>query len=183
MSKSKTKEWFWERCYDFNDLKEILLLVEPNIYDAKGLVDRFPKLSRAYVARNALGTKVNAIAVATLLPISKTLHVEDFAIHPRVQKTGVARDAWLSWRKFLAEEWKETQKTGTSMTIEVYLHNVEAWRKIMGVTEIYVGGMKPLFISEKTPIKLMGRDLKVAPWLVYGELQRFQKKWMIQSKL
>lgn len=186
--------WRWRRATDWSDLEELMELVEPNIFDKTKVATRYPNRLRAYVgtiahsllggALHSLGVSAlvaeamgaDAVALAAWLPESKVVHVEDFAIHPRWRGEGLARPAWTSWRAFLAQEWPETRVARDAMTIEVYLQNIEAWRKIMGVHEL-VTDMQPLYLLPTTPIQLMGRDLTCPVRDVYAEFQAFQRKW------
>jgi hypothetical protein len=176
----------WERCNNYNELKEILEIVEPNIYDKEGIIKRYPAHYRAYVARGAPNSipQIGAIAIAAFLPKSRTLHIEDFAIHPYLRGLGYARLAYSSWRAFVWLEWYEAAPAylnGGGIMIEVYLHNVEAWRKIMGVTEVDVGSRQSRLLKKSTPIIVMGSNLS-CPVAAYAEWQSFQERWQRDMK-
>jgi len=170
--------WTWQRATYWEQIAELMNLVEPdgNVYDRHGIVDRYPDRYRAYVGH--LQKAGDAIAIAAWLPMTKTLHIETFAVHPRCRGAGHARRAWASWRAALADDWPVTCTARDSLTIEVYLHNVEAWRKIMGVTEVHGKDLPAaLYLLPSTPVQWMARDLTYPPAQVYAEWQAFQRRW------
>lgn len=195
-----SSRWRWFRATSWEQIEELMNFVEPscNVYDKHGIVSRFPTRYRAYIGYVDLNKRegvdshqVNAIAIAALLPKTRTVHIETFALHPRVRKLDLAHSAWKSWRQYLVDEWPETKETGESITIEVYLQNVVPWSKIMHVQTLETGGMKPQLIDDSTPVMLMGRALNQPAAQVYAEWQAFQRHWiehrentvMIRSKL
>jgi hypothetical protein len=177
--------WHWKRAKAFAEIKDILLQVEPtkHIYDPNGICSRFPDLSRAYVGfLNNGEPRASAIAIATLLPKSKVLHIEDFALCESARKQGLAHLAWSSWRVFVADEWYDTRACGKSLSIEVYVKNVEAWGKIMGVIKYDVRPMRalPQLMPDPNCVVFMGSHLDSVRFAksAYAEFQEFQRRWV-----
>lgn len=170
-------EYKWSRALLYSDLKEILELVDPNVWDSAGLATKYPTRYRAYVAKKDDG-RVDAIGIAAYLPDTKTMHVEDFALHPRIRGQGLARRLYNGWREYMLEEWPETKACGGSTTIEVYLQNVEAWRKIMQVKEVEV---KAEALILRHPIRVMACNLTHPSEEVYAEWQAFQRQWGLSN--
>ena len=172
----------WRRCTDVNELRELLAIVEPNVWDAEGLTTRFPDRYRAYVACDARvggpGGRVEAMGIAALLPTTKTLYIEDFALHPRVRERGLARPLYKAWRSFMLDDWPATRVCGDSTLIEVYLQNLDAWRAIMGVAEVRVDAL-PLLLAKRTPVRVMACRLTAPPADAYAEYQRLQREWIV----
>ena len=113
-----------------------------------------------------------AIAIAILLPRTQTLHVEDFALHPRIRKLGYARQLWDDWRTLIHSTWTTTN----SLTIEVYLHNVEPWRKIMDVSELVSQPLRLLPLVPDVPMMLMGHNLTAPVSDIFEEWQEIQRE-------
>jgi ribosomal protein S18 acetylase RimI-like enzyme len=135
--------WNWRRTFDIGEIEEILSLVEPNKTERNAIIQciQHTDVYRMYVAERVQLLRiekklVDGIAIATWLPQTETLHVEDFAIHPRIRGQKHAAQLWQSWWRMIVDQEKWV-KENVTMTIEVYLHNVEAWRKIMQVNELF----------------------------------------------
>jgi acetoin utilization deacetylase AcuC-like enzyme len=160
----------------FESFIEIMKGIEPNTPKVPGLITYDPKNYRCYVARDISGQLgCLAIGIACYLPKCNVLHVEDFALNPKIYGKGMSRGLYSSWREFVCSEWPEANKAGISNTmIEVYLHNVEPWKKIMGVEKVKVP-QPAIFIREDTPIVLMARDLPCSPEVAYAEWQEYQQ--------
>jgi GNAT superfamily N-acetyltransferase len=127
----------WSQVYNSEDLSEILSLVEPNEIERKTIINCFDNstIYRGYVAHNFQTKNIDAIVIATYLTKTETLHIEDFALHPRIRGQGYARSLWSSWLELIVEE-KWIHSLDTAISIEVYKQNVEPWSKIMGVKTI-----------------------------------------------
>jgi len=180
----------WRQCRDYKEMQEIFELVEPdvNVYDRQGIVSRFPNQYKAYTATMSGNNDpfVVAIAIACFLPTTRVLHVETFAIHPLIRRRRLGKQAWQTWRQFIASDWKELKspigEDAADTMIEVYLHNVSAWQSIMGVESLDIGDLPAKCIATSTPILVMGngkllkhRDQAVA---AYTEWQEFQDSWL-----
>jgi len=178
-----TNQFVWKRQYDPAALIPILEMVEPYKKE-RDVILKCIELGicyRAYVARDYLKLVV-AIAIATILPKTQTLHVEDFALHPRIRGKGHARELWKSWRLFVRSDWTSIE----ALTIEVYMHNIEPWRKIMGVTELLPQPVYLLPLAPNVPMVFMGRQLTSSVSDVLAEWQSIQRDVAIilnQSKL
>jgi len=170
------KLFVWEQNFDHNLFKEILEEVEPHHKEREAILlcIEHKLCYRSYVAKDENG-KVLAIAIAILLRTTETLHVEDFALHPSIREKGFARKLWDDWRSFVRSEGI----TMEAMTIEVYLQNIEPWRKIMGVTmlvtELLPSPMKSLSLAPNVDVMLMGRNLTAPVADVIAEWQRMQR--------
>jgi hypothetical protein len=96
----------WQKSCRPEDFEELLELVEPFERERKAIFQciRTNVCYNAYVARNK-DNRVVALAIATLLPKTQTLHVEDFALHPCIRNRHYAQKLWDSWRKLVSETW------------------------------------------------------------------------------
>ncbi len=161
----------WKRCFDATKFQEILNMVEPYEEERNMIVYCIQHniCYHSYIAVDALDFVV-AIAIATFLPKTQTLHVVDFALHPKIRKQKHAKQLWLNWRKLVKSEWTETE----SLTIEVYLQNVEAWKKILGVNEILPNPQYLLPLAPNVPMMFMGRNLTCPANEVLAEWQQLQ---------
>jgi len=164
--------FIWEQNYNHTLFREILEIVEPHHREREAIMKCLERglYYRSYLARDK-NNSVVAIAIATLLPKTQTLHVEDFALHPIIRKQGHAQKLWDDWRALVRSEWT----TVTSMTIEVYLQNVEPWKKIMGVEELIPHPIKLLPLAPNVPMMLMGRDLTSPVNFIFKEWQEMQR--------
>lgn len=172
----------WSRCTDVSELVELLVLVEPNLVERNAILSclKDTEIYRAYIYKTNVDGPVDAINISTKLCDGKVLHVEDFALHPRIRGKGLARGVWNSWKDYVAnvEKWIET--TDPPMTIEVYPHNVEPWSKIMGVKVV---SSEPLpwtseqiwWMSRNMSDELMKVVMKV--WLEIQKLQMERMKF------
>jgi GNAT superfamily N-acetyltransferase len=156
----------WKRATSYVEIQPVFELVEPdeNVWDREGICDKHPDRYQAYTTVDGC-----AIGIVCWLPVSKVLHIETFALHPEVRGQGRAR--WL-FASLLAHVAEHTDFSTDRLLIEVYPQNVEVWRKIMGVTEVDVGGATPLYL--KTPVTVMGKN---ADRHAYAEWQTFQRAW------
>lgn len=156
----------------FESFIEILKGIEPNTIPVGGLVSYDPKNYRCYVACHS--GRVGAIAIGCYFPKKKNLHVEDYALSPHIYGKGLAEALWEAWLEFIWLEWPEVREA-MSLTIEVYLKNVQPWKKIMRVEEVKVSN-KAIFISEATPIIFMARNLSALDANdIYREWQDYQR--------
>src|SRR5947209_1425272 len=96
----------WFRCTDSKQLEEILSIVEPNNKENQAILKCIneTEIYRSYIYKDN-GT-IDAICIATLLSKTQTLHIEDFALHPRIRGKGKSYPLWNSWLKFIIDEEK-----------------------------------------------------------------------------
>jgi hypothetical protein len=155
-SKFLQKMFSWQRCHDPTKFQEILNIVEPYEEERNMILNCIEQniVYRSYVALDT-SESVVAIAIATFLPKTKVLHIEDFALHQKIQKQGYAKQLWKDWRNLVNETWTKID----SLTIEVYLQNMEPWRKIMGVSELLSNPSCLLPLAPRVPVMFMGKNL------------------------
>lgn len=160
----------------FDNFLEILKGIEPNTPPVSGLVTCDPVNYRIYIACHS--DQVGAIAIACYLPKCKVLHIEDFALNPNIYGKGVATHLFDSWLEFVAAEWPEARDacSSRSLMIEVYLQNIEPWRKIMGVEKVKTS-LAAIFIRDDTPIVLMAKNLPCHPDIAYKAWQVYQQEF------
>jgi len=166
----------WELVDNYSeDIDEILRLVEPYPAEHAAIVDciRLPlSVYKVYVARShQLGAPL-ALVLATFLPRTKTLHIEDYALHPIIRGLNLAAPLWRQWREFVAttEGWGPRQ----AITIEVYLQNVKVWNRVMGVADLKYKIHLPL--APHVPVQFMGRDLTASPREISDEWLEVQQR-------
>ena len=106
----------WQHCHDPTKFDEILQMVEPYEEERKMIINciKHNIVYQSYIAVDSSNFVV-AIVIATILPKTQTLHIEDFALHPNIQKTGHARKLWHDWRDFINKMWTKVE----SLTIEI----------------------------------------------------------------
>jgi hypothetical protein len=174
--------WCWERTKDRNLLHEILSIVEIKPTELNAILRCVEETDvyNAYIAYNSESKKIEAIAIATWLPKFNTLHIEDFALHPRIRKAGHSVTLWNSWVHFISESEKWICDANVSMTIEVYIHNVVAWRKIMGVEPLLLYKTKLWWETEE--ILWMGKNLKYPATAIILEWIDIQQKEKIRQQ-
>ena len=164
--------FIWKRQQDHNLFTEILEIVEPFQKEREAILDCIKETLyyRTYIATDKEELVV-AIAIATFLPKTETLHVEDFALHPRIRRKKYARKLWNDWRTLVRSEWTSVE----ALTIEVYLHNVEPWGKIMKVTKLLPQPINLLPLAPEIPMMLMGRKLTSPVSDILAEWQQLQR--------
>lgn len=174
----------WSICSDPMELVEILSLVEPYPREFQAIMACLkltPSVYKAFVAKRVVEPKCDsralAIVIATYLPHTQTVHIEDYALHPIIRGLGLAQSLWHTWRRFveLHEGWAWDQ----AITIEVYNQNVKVWGKIMGVEAIDLTSTETparLPLAPEVPIVFMGRDLVASPAVIYAEWIAVQKR-------
>jgi hypothetical protein len=145
----------WEFTTDVTLLKEILNLVEPHKREREAIIKCIEKniVYKCYVAKDCQQNVV-AIIIATFLEQSKTLLIEDFALHPKIRNKGFAMKIWDDWRNLVKKEWTDVD----ALCIEVYLYNVEAWKNIMKVKELFPQPYR-LDLAPNSLVMFMGKDL------------------------
>jgi hypothetical protein len=97
------------------------------------------------------------------------LHIEDFALHPRIHGNGYATPLWDAWMTLMHP------KCQGSISIEVYYNNIEVWRKIMGV-EIEPNVKAKIIDRPDAQVVFMTRNLKAPPNIVYKEWLHIQMR-------
>ncbi|CAH6419964.1 Hypothetical protein HVR_LOCUS1020 [uncultured virus] len=163
----------WRRTFNYQEIDEIFCLCEPaiNVWDREGITTYDPDLYRTYVYEEK--NKILAIGIGSWLPKTRVFHIETFALHPDIRGQGRARSLYQSWRRFVRKDWAETISGDDTTMIEVYVYNVEAWRKIMGVVELDHNLKDTL----RTPAVLMGKNVRNVNES-YQEYLHFKGKWI-----
>jgi GNAT superfamily N-acetyltransferase len=161
----------WQHCRDPIKFEEILQMVEPYEEERKMILNciQHDIVYQSYIAVDASDFVV-AIVIATILPKTQTLHIEDFALHPNIQKQGHARQLWKDWRDFINKTWTKIE----SLTIEVYLQNVEPWRKIMDVHELLPEPLCLLPLAHHVPVMFMGKNITNSVTDILNEWKQVQ---------
>ncbi len=149
----------WRAARDYAEIKELFELLEPpyNVWDREGLWQWY----KVFVT-----TDGTALALVAWLPVTGVVHIETFGLHPRIRGQGRARGLFAA---LLAHVHATHGWPTDKLLIEVYVENVEAWRKIMGVTEVDVGDMRPFHVED--PMVIMGKGVDRT---AYEEWQRMQ---------
>ncbi len=165
----------WEQCKNQHDIEELLHLVEPYPQEFNAIMKCLGNHPGLYdVSVVWYDSRIVALCIATFLPKTKTVHIEDFALHPIIRGQGYAQILWDGWLKYY--NISENQ----ALTVEVYAQNIKIWSKIMKIKDLGVEDAHIMLVP-KAPMRFMGKNLSVNPKLVYEEwfaIQRF-----IQSKL
>jgi len=151
-----TKTLIWEHNQDYRLYTDILEIVEPHEKERNAIIECLKQgiCYRSYLARDETGFVV-AICIATILPKTQTLHIEDFALHPKIRGLGLAKYLWDEWRKLVRETWTEIE----AISIEVYLQNVAPWRKIMNIYELFPEPLHLLPFAPDILMMFMGKNI------------------------
>jgi hypothetical protein len=161
--------WTWKRTREFKDFESIFNLVEVEQSESLAIKRCIQEtdIYRCYVAtHDDTKATIGAFIIATWLPMTKTLHIEDFALSTQIQKQGHAKVLWEAWWDFVIDQEKWIPARNCPMTIEVYLYNVKAWEKILNVSSLF---QAPLYYNLKK-IQWMGRHLETVAIIdVYHE--------------
>ena len=164
--------FIWEQTTDVNNLSEILTLVEPHEMERNSILTRIKHnvVYKCFVAKNQDHSNV-AIIIATFLPLSQTVHVEDFALHPNIRGQGHARQMWKDWRTLVRNTWTNVE----ALTIEVYLQNVAVWRKIMDVAALLPQTYE-LDLAPGVFVCFMGKNITCSPHVILTEWKHICNK-------
>lgn len=170
---------YWSECRQFSQAISLYELVTPpdDRIDEQGLIERFRNSHnyRCYLLKRNEIDNPYGLAIMAYLSKSKVLHVDTFMLAPKIRQQGLAKLAWTSLLNKLPSEW-----TTTRIQMEAYLHNVEPWRNIIGVSVTKTHLPDPMYLT--SPIKVMikgiaeGHDVTQS----YTEWQDFQKLWNFQ---
>ncbi len=162
------QNFVWEETNDVKSLVDILNYVEPHEMERNAILKCVENniVYKCFVAKNK-EHKIVALIIATFLPQSQTLHIEDYAIHPLFRGQGHARKLWNDWRDLVRCQWTTVE----ALTIEVYLHNVEVWRNIMGISELFPHNYE-LDLAPGVLVSFMGTNLTCSPEHVIKEWKK-----------
>lgn len=158
----------WIQTSDSLQVEEILMLIEPEIKERTAILNCFDAYN-CYVCMNLEHDKrIDAICITIKLPKTDTLHIEDFALHPRIRGKGYAKGIWELWLYYYGID------DSTAISIEVYLYNIKAWEKIMNVKVLDIP-TTPLYYNE-VEIQWMGKNLKYSIQEIVQEWTDIQER-------
>ena len=176
-------EYTWSSCNDLSSLEELLLLIEPDTIE-RTAIQRCLKetnIYNAYIAKSPTG-EIDALCISTFLQKTQTLHVEDFALHPRIRGKHLAQSLWDAWWHHLEKE--KVIREEQPMTIEVYPKNVIPWTKIMKVHVLFESAL----LWTRESIVWMGKNLPegmeasiVQEWRNLQEKEQLRQRGLLAS--
>lgn len=158
----------WSQTFEYNDMKSLYELVIPKddlIHPS--ILTNHPDKLNAFVARDNEG---NVIACAVIAKLNKTnaTYIDCFAIVPEIRGNKLSYVAWNSFIAFIDGKFNTDR-----IIIEVYLHNIPIWHKVMGIDVLNIDAIvtKPFLFN---PTEIMGKNMTADAVEVYSEWQEIE---------